>query len=74
MWERWKKLQLWPWDWLTDGRMCEEHITSIETQDHMYNEAQEAKSKFEAGKNARKGETQTHESFIGAYPTKQANN
>jgi hypothetical protein len=51
--------------------MCEEHIVSIETQDHMYNEAQEAKSKSEASKGSKQGETRSHESFIGAYQQKE---
>lgn len=55
MWERWKRLKIFPWDWLTDGVKYEEHIASLEAQDHMYNEAERIRAEHES-KAGKKGE------------------
>ena len=59
LWETWKSLKLYPWDWLTDGVRYMEHINSLKAQERLFNDAQEKKA--QASREMKSGERHEHE-------------
>jgi hypothetical protein len=46
----WKRRKLWPWQWLTQGRVCIEHIYALEVMDTWYQDAKRMKQQIQKPK------------------------
>jgi hypothetical protein len=47
MFNMWKRRKLWPWQWLTDGKVCIEHINALEVMDAWYQDVKNMKTQHQ---------------------------